>query len=560
MRFLLCWFTVTLAATTQERWVEVRSGPFEVLSAAGERPAQEALGRLEQFRHIFGRVLSREDLRSVWPIRVLISRADRRGEAAAAPAMGRDGFIASLAAETQPGREWLRELARILLEANARRLPAPIETGLLDYYSMVQISGVRITMGHPPPEPNPDWARIHLLSLHPDYYGKLRPLVYNLQQSADTEPAWRNAVGKTATEIDREAAAYLAARSFATETVSGRALNPRTDFYPLSAEPPRPQLALADLRLAQGRLTEAQSLYLAVLKAHPGSTEAEEGLGLAALRAGAHEQARSRLQAAVQAGSRNARVHFEAARLEADPEKALAVLRKAAELNPEWAEPHQAMAARETDPDRRLHCLALAAKLAPREARWWRALAEAQEQAGDFRAAGRSWAAAEQAAADPGEREAIHAARRSIEQRRLQAEAAARRREAEQSERALARLKEEALRRIREAEARANREAGPPPAKVEQWFETAQPSGKVQGRLRQIDCLKGAARLVVESGEGKLTRLAIRDPSKVVVIGGGKLEFACGAQKPPRTVMIEYFPKQDAALGTAGEVATLEYR
>ena len=78
--------------------------------------------------------------------------------------------------------------------------------------------------------------------------------------------------------------------------------------------------------------------------------------------------------------------------------------------------------------------------------------------------------------------------------------------------------------------------------------------------MRQIDCLRGAARLVVESADGKLTRLVIRDPSKVVVLGGGRLELACGSQKQPRTVVIEYFPKADAALGVIGEVATIDYR
>ena len=150
--------------------------------------------------------------------------------------------------------------------------------------------------------------------------------------------------------------------------------------------------------------------------------------------------------------------------------------------------------------------------------------------------------------------------RRTLDERRREAEAAARRREAEERERELARVKEEALRRIREAEAKANREAGPPPAKVEPWFEAPRPEHRIEGRLRQVDCLRGVARLVVETAGGKTTRLAVRDPSRVVVLGGGKLELVCGPQKQPRSVIIEYFPNNDAKLGTSGEVATIEYR
>lgn len=556
----LLWLSLCLCAAAQDRWVEVRCGPFQVFCNAGERPAQEALGLLEQFRYLIGRVLSRDDPRTPWPVRVLVFRSGRRAEPETTPQSGRDSFIASLVAETQPSAQWLRALARILLDANASRLPAEIEEGLLDYYSTVRIEGVRLSVGQPPSKPTLAWARIHLLSLHPDYYGKLRPLIYNLQQMAEVEPAWKNAVGKTPAEIEKEAAAYLAGGRFASEVVSGRPLNPRRDFHPQLVEAPEPDLALADLRLAANRIAEARTLYAATLKAYPGSAGAHEGLGLAALLAGRTREAESHFRAAIQSGSRNARIHLEAARLQTDPSKALAWLRKAAELNAEWAEPHRAIAELESDPARKLQALSQATKLAPRDAELWRALAEVQEQTGDFRAASRSWAAAEQAAAGDAERARVREARRTLEQRRLEAEAAARRREAEERERELARLKQEAWERIRAAEARANRGTGPPPEKVEPWFETPQPTGKIQGRLRQIDCLRGAARLVVESADGKLTRLVIRDPSKVVVLGGGRLELACGSQKQPRTVVIEYFPKADAALGVIGEVATIDYR
>jgi len=554
--------TLLLAVCTaaQENWIRVRSGPFEALSPGNERAAQEALGQLEQFRYALGRVLSREDLSLPWPLRVVLMRRARSVEAPTPPRMGRDSFVASLVAETHPSPEWLRACARLFLEANTRRLPADIEEGLLDYYSMVRIEGVRLTVGRPPQQPNAHWALIHMLSLHSDYYGKLRPLLYNLQQGLDAEPAWKNAVGKTPEQVRKEASAWLAAGQFNTETVSGRAINPRTDFRPEPLDPPAGQIAMADLRLGQGRLDQAQGLYEAVLKAHPAAVEAREGLALTALAAGDRQRARGHLEAAMQAGSRNARVWLEAARSETDAAKALERLRKATALNPGWAEPHRLLAERESDQDRRIEALARAGQLAPREAALWRALAEAQESKGDYRAAGRSWAAAEQAATDEAEREQIRQLRRTLDERRREAEAAARRREAEEKERELARLKEEALRRIREAEAKANREAGPPPAKVERWFETPRPTHRVQGRLRQVDCLRGVARLVIESADGKATRLAVRDPSRIVVLGGGKLELVCGPQKQPPSVIIEYFPENDAKLGTSGEVATIEYR
>lgn len=559
MRLLGCWLAWSLLAPAQERWVEVRSGPFHLLSAAGAREAQQTLGELEQLRHLLGRVLSSDDLGSAWPIGVLIFRRGS-SERPLAPALGRDRYLATLIAETPPDFSWRRELLRLLLEANTRRLPADIEAGLLDYYAMAEIRGVRIRVGLPPQQPNLAWARIHLLSLHPNYYGKLRPLLYNLQQMGDSEPAWRNALGTDRAALDEQAKAYLRAGKFPEETFSGLPLDARKDFRALPLDPPASHLVMADLRLAQGRVGEAQTLYQAALAANPGNPEALEGLAFCQLALGATDLARQSLKQAIAAGSRNARLYLEAARQEPNFARAVAHARKAAELNPRWAEPYRFLAERETDLTRRLQALERAANLAPREAALWSALAEAQEQANDFRAASRSWAAAELAAVDQAERARIREARRTLAQRRLEAEAAARRRAAEEQARELARSKEEALRRIREAEARANRQAGPPPAQVVPWFETEAPSAKVQGRLRQIDCLRGAARLVIETAPGQAVRLLIRDPAKVVVLGGGRLELACGVQKQARMVAVEYFPKPDAALGAAGEVATIEYR
>jgi hypothetical protein len=77
--------------------------------------------------------------------------------------------------------------------------------------------------------------------------------------------------------------------------------------------------------------------------------------------------------------------------------------------------------------------------------------------------------------------------------------------------------------------------------------------------LRQVDCLGKQARLIVQSSDGKTVRLLVPDPEKIAISGGGDLALGCGAQKP-RRVMIGYFPKTNAKLATAGEVATIEFQ
>ena len=53
--------------------------------------------------------------------------------------------------------------------------------------------------------------------------------------------------------------------------------------------------------------------------------------------------------------------------------------------------------------------------------------------------------------------------------------------------------------------------------------------------------------------------LRFRDPGRIVITGGGEHALGCGAHKPQR-VTIEYFPKPDARLTTAGEVASIEFQ
>ncbi len=508
MRALGLCLCLPLLAAAAERRVEFRSGPFVVLTSAGERAGRETLGTLEQLHWGLAAVLSQQELKTRWPVRVVVRKAPPL-----ALRLGRDAYTGALPANAPIPRDWLRECARLLIEPVAGRLPPEIESGLADFYSNFEMRGSTMLAGQPlpPAERNLNWARIHLLSAHPEYSGKLKVLLYNLRQGADAEPAYLNALGKKPAEIERQAAAHLAAGQFSTAELSGRPLNPQRDF---TARVPSldPEIALADLTLDR-------AAYEEILKRQPESVQALEGLGLAAAREKRGQEARRHLEAAIKAGSENARAWLEYGRLAGNR----AALEKAAQLNPAWAEPHFLLAQQGTDFQRKIEHLKTAVALEPR---------------------------------NPAYDQALQAQRAAI----LEFEAAERRRAAEEKRRELERLKAEALARIRAAEARANRQDPPGLAerKVEQWWEGPQADGKVRGRLRQIDCLRGVLRLIIEA-EGKTTRLAIRDPKQVVVLGGGTLELGCGPQRAPRLVVIEYFVKADSKLATAGDVATIEY-
>jgi hypothetical protein len=548
MRYSL-FLLITLVAAGDDHWIEARSGPFQVLSNAGEKPARDTLNLLEQVRHVVGVALGKDDLKTAWPFRVAVTKA-----APVVPALVRDGYLGALTANAPVPPAWLAECVRVLVESNANRMPAAIESGMRTFYSTAQAVGTKVTLGIPPPasERNLDWARIHLLVTDPNYAGRLRVLLYNLQRGASMEAASRNAFMKPAAEIERQATAALAAGKFESVVIGGRPLNPARDFLVRTAEPPLGAVAMADLK-------RDAAAYRAVAAAAPAV--AHEGLGFVALEAKRTDDARQEFRSATDAGSVSARAWLEAARLEPDQAKARALLQKATELNADWGEPYTLLAALESDASRKLEWLKRAAARDPRDAAKWRAVAEIYQAHNKPVEADKAWAAADGAAVDEAEREQYRAARSALEEQRLEYDAAERKRLEAERQRDLQRVKDAAMAEIHAAEARANRAQPRANAtgKVERMEIGDEPKGKVRGRVARIDCLGRMARLVITTGDGKQVRLLVRDPKTVVVLSGGELSLGCGAQKPQRAVAIEYQPAADAKLGTAGEVVTVSY-
>jgi hypothetical protein len=91
------------------------------------------------------------------------------------------------------------------------------------------------------------------------------------------------------------------------------------------------------------------------------------------------------------------------------------------------------------------------------------------------------------------------------------------------------------------------------------WWDGPQPTAHARGKLTQADCLGRRIRITVDIADGKRTRLLLRDPSQVTITGGGEQSLTCGPQKN-QTVVVGYFPRNDAKTGTAGDVGTIEFQ
>ena len=553
--FLLCGL-LPLTAAASEHWIRFTSGPIEVFSSAGSKDGREELVKFEEFRHALGLALGEDDLQLQVPIRVLLFKTG-------APQLpepvvrGRDQYNIVLTAGQAIPNEVFARLTQLFLDTNTARMPERLERGLVSLFSTIQVNGIRITLGEPPLQPDMDWARMHLLAVDPEYYGKLRVLTYNLRKGVDEDAAFRNALGKSPEQIELQAQAHLAEGRFQATSISPLPMSP-LDFPERSVDPDAAQLAVADLLLGD----RSRTIYRELIAQKTRVPEAWEGLGMLALRDQQSDEARKDFAAAMEAGAKSPQCYLEYARLEPDSGKALAALDRAAKINPKLAEPHFLMAGRQTDPQKRIQELKLAAKLDARNLAYWEALAEAYLDAHDYPRAAQAWKSAEQAAATAGGRARMQRKRLEIEAQRLDWEDAEKKRKADEEARDIERLKQQARADLHALEAHANQGQSPAPAneKVVPWWDAPKPSGVATGTLKQVDCLGKRLRMVLQDDDRKTVKLLVADPAQIAILSGpGELKLKCGAQAP-RRVKVEYFPKADARLATKGEVASIEFQ
>jgi hypothetical protein len=534
---VLRWILVAVLATPVfgADWVEYRSGPFHVFSNAGDRHGREALTQLEQLRFVLGATLGgasgatlgTRELTTVWPIELVLFANQKEYAPHTLPKPLIEGGSATLAAwsadvgkDTALPHDLLRAITLVLIEdaADERtgRLPGEIETALADLMATIQVSGTRVILGAPlaPGEIGDArlraWAKLQMLATQPEFAGKLRVYLNNLQQAGEEDSAVRNAYDMTAAKLNEQAAAYFRAGKFDAAPVTGRALAPSRDFI----ERETPKLA------AEALIAELDAKGKTFPSGSPRALLAQN---------------------------------------------TLSSLELAAKANARWAEPHFKMAALETDGAKKIADLKAAASLAPRNPDYWQVLAMAQAAANLFADAEKSWTAAERAAPSAPERARIHKAKLDLEDQRAAFEAAERQREREEEARDLQRVKDTAAAEVHAAEQAANERLGANRGNVANpvpWFGIDDSSGAaVSGSLTRVDCLSGGPlRLTILQETGRPVSLLIRDPKKLTVaVDSGETVFGCGIQKPPRKIEVRHDAKADAKFGTLGDITVVKF-
>src|SRR5260370_23080354 len=122
-----------LLLLADDRWIGLKSGPFEVLSNAGDKTAREKLMYLEQFRETLRVITGKQEMRMVWPVRVLVLK---NAPAVSAPfGVGRDARMMAVPDAGAFSRDRLKDFGRFLTHAKITRRPRQVCEGLIELES-----------------------------------------------------------------------------------------------------------------------------------------------------------------------------------------------------------------------------------------------------------------------------------------------------------------------------------------------------------------------------------------------------------------------------------------
>ena len=575
-------------APAADQWLKLKSSHFELYTTAGEKKGREAILYFEQVRDFFGRARQGAKPATNVPVRIVAFRSDKEFQPYRinefATAFYLEGYdrdyivMRSITPENYPVA--VHEFTHLLVKHSGAEVPIWFNEGLAELYSTLKPMGNKVMVGqvipgryyylqqhkwlsletllavdHRSPYYNErdragmfyseSWALMHMLNLSPAYRPQFSKFLAALATGVPANSALWQAYAKTVNQVQKDLEQYMQGSHFNAVVFDVKLEKSAEEPNVEPAAPLDSGTVLADLLAFTGKKEAAKEAYESLAKEYPKSWEVEAGRAELAWRSKDLEEARKHFARAVELGSTNPRLYFDYANVVGGAREnqvaAVPLLKKAVELDPDYQEAHHYLA----------FCLLQDGKYQDALDQFRKVRNIKVEQASAFY---HGIAYAEYELQKWGDaQKAAEAARKYA--RNLQETAAA-----EEMLRTLSEEKDGRAAAPRQA-ASPNVPATPNPhEQVTPGVPQAPPKASVLGTLRQVDCLGKMVRLRVMAGD-KQFLLAITDPGKVAIKGSqtGAVDLACGPQQG-KLVVVEYESRQDARLGTVGDVRSIAFQ
>jgi len=576
------------SAPAAEQWLKLQSSHFELYTTAGEKKGREAVLYFEQVRDFFQRTHGESKAMPSVPVRIIAFRSDKEFEPyrfnAASSAFYLEGYdrdyivMRSISPEYYPVA--VHEFTHLLVKHTGAELPIWFNEGLAELYSTLKPAGKKVLVGevipgrfyylqqhkwlslealtsadHNSPYYNErdragifyseSWALMHMLALSSEYRPQFSKFLNLLASGATATAAFWQAYAKTINQVQKDLEAYLRGTHFNAAVFDVKLEKSAEEPDILPATPLESGMMLADLLALTGKQEPAKEAYGRLAKEYANSREVEEGLAELAWTGKNPDEARRHFARAAELGSANPRLYFDYAMvlLELGEQgSAIASLKKAVDLDPDYQDAQRYLAYSLLQDRQYQQAMDHFGKVkhikAEQASVFYHGIAYAEYHLEKFDDA----------------RKAAELAKKYA--RNLEETAAA-----EDMLRVLDREKERQT-------TLGERAAVPHPVEQQASENPKQlvrradrpPNASLLGTLRQVDCTGKVVRLRISSGQKQIL-LAIRDKGNVAIKGAqtGTVDLTCGPQKG-KLVTVEYESRQDAALGTIGDVRSIEFQ
>ena len=591
------------SALAAEQWLKLTSSHFELYTTAGEKKGREAILFFEQVRDFFGKARGNAKPVTTAPVRIIAFRSDKEYKpyriSESADAFYLDGYdrdyivMRNITEESYPVA--VHEFTHLLIKHAGIEVPIWFNEGLADVYSSLKPMGKKVLIGSLIPgriyplqqnkwipfdaltavdAKSPyynekvragifyaeSWALVHMLFLSDQYRAQFNKLMAALASGLPASTAFWQTYAKTLGQVQQDLEQYMRGTRF-----NGMLFDIKLEK---SAEEPDIEppselesgMVLADLLALTSKRDAAKEAYGALAQANPKRWEVEEGLAQLAWRGRNLEEAKKHFARAEELGSTNPRMYFDYSMVlhqtDGQDISAIAALKKAIELDPEYQDAHYYLAFSLMNDGKYQGALDHFKKVKhikiDQAFAYYHGMAYCDYQQEKWDDAQKAGEAARKYARQPQDIASAEDMLRALTEERE------RRAMIEQQMAALA-AEQAAPSRASEAKAAAERPKQLVSRVDGPGASPAKPS--VVGTLRQVDCLGQMLRLHITAAGQKKIALAITDPESVTIKGveGGTVDLACGPQKG-KLVIVEYQNRQDAKLGTVGDVRSIEFQ
>ncbi len=570
----------------------MKSDNFELFTTASERKGRDVLRYFEQVRTFFVQSTPGHVAAGL-PVRIVAFNSGKEFEpykptesAAAYYVGGHDReyiVLQSISSEFYPAV--VHEYVHLIVKTADLEFPLWLNEGLADLYSTlrpvansIQVGGIDpgryqalkqqrwlplgtlLTVDQNSPYYNEkdrasifysqSWALVHMLHFDEKYRANFGKLLGALAAGQPADQIFKKLFNRTLPEVEKDLAGYMASDRFYVMNLNLK-LEKRSE-EPDAAEAPRERvdLILAQILMRIRKNEASRSLLEALSKTGFKDPEVEESLAYLDTNS---KDFTAHLTRAAELGSRNPRVYYDLAYRAERSARRTELLRRVLEINPEFPDIRYALASSLLNDGNYQGALEQLRTIKPVKTD------HAFRYFFDYAFA--AFRMKSPAAAEDAVKRARTYAKSPEDTERL-----------ENLSRAIAFLKENPqppgvapgphstssdseastpAPALRHRETPATPAPAPPPA----------PRETATGRFVRLDCINPRARVKLIDDQGQDLYLMIDDPTAVAIQGkqGATMELACGPQQPAPHVTVEYIPRPDVRMLSAGVLRKLRF-